>query len=176
MSPIQDPRFSKVQRDAALQEERTASDCTDRLEYVKPAVLLAVCLPVAMTLAVQWASAHPDISTASVVGRYLFQFALSVVLGMTALIVATKIMAGGAGPLRLAVPRIAGALAVFDVTYLLLGGNLYITMFPGLVATFLLVGVVVWLFEMDLAEGAVVGIVICTLKLAVTIGSYFLFA
>ncbi len=106
----------------------------------------------------------------------MLQFGLSVVVGMTALVVATKLMAGGTGPLRLAVPRIAGALAGFDVAYLLLGGNLHITVFPGLVATFILVGLIVWLFEMDLTEGAIVGIIICMLKLATTIGSYFLFA
>ncbi len=176
MSPIYDPRFSKVSRDEALQEDRAASERGARLEYVKPLLLLALALPIAITLAVQWAGVHPDINTASVIGRYLLQFALSVVLGMTALVVATKIMAGGAGSWRLAVLRMAGALAVFDVTYLLLGGNLYITVFPGLVATFILVGLIVWLFEMDLAEGAIVGIIICTLKLAVTIGSYFFYA
>lgn len=176
MSPIQDPRFSKVQRDAALQEERTASDRAAQLEYVKPLAVLGIGLPIAIALVVQWAGTHPDINTASVTGRYLLQFGLSVVLGMAALVVATKLMAGSSGPLHLAVLRMAGALAVFDVTYLLLGGNLQITMYPGLVATFVLVGMIVWLFEMDLAEGALVGIIVCTLKLAATIGSYFLFA
>ncbi len=176
MSPIQDPRFSKTQRDEALQEDRAASDHAARLEHVKPLVLLALGLPIAIALVVQWAGTNPDVGTASVIGRYLLQFGLSVVLGMTALVVATKLMAGGTGPLRLAVPRIAGALVVFDVTYLLLGGSLQISIFPGLVAVFVLVGVVVWLFEMDLAEGALVGIIICMLKLAVVIGSYFLFA
>lgn len=175
MSPIYDPRFSKTQREEALQDDRAASERATRWESIKPLVLLALSLPIAIALSVQWAGASPDVSTASVIGRYLLQFGLSVVLGMTALVVATKLMAGGAGPLRLAVPRIAGALAAFDVAYLLLGGNLQISMFPGLVAVFVLVGVVVWLFEMDLAEGALVGIIICVLKLALVIGSYFLF-
>ena len=176
MSPIQDPRFSKVQRDAALQEDRAASERVARSEYFKPLALLGIGLPIAIALVVQWAGPHPDISTASVAGRYLLQFGLSIALGMTALVLTTKLMAGSPGPLHLAVLRMAGALAAFDVTYLLLGGNLQITMYPGLVATFVLVGLIIWLFEMDLAEGALVGITICMLKLATTIGSYFWFA
>lgn len=176
MSPIQDPRFSKVHKRETLQQDRDAGERAARMEYIKPLALLGIGLPIAIALVVQWAGPRPDLSTASAAGRYLLQFGLSIALGMTALVVATKLMAGGAGPLRLAILRMAGALAVFDVTYLLLGGNLQITMFPGLVATFVLVGLIVWLFEMDLAEGALVGIIVCTLKLAATIGSYFWFA
>ena len=145
------------------------------MEYVKPLVLLGLGLPIAATLAVRGAGAHPDIGTAIVLGNYLLQYGLSVLLGLAALLIATKLMAGGPGPLALAVLRLAGALAVFDVTYLLLGGNLQITMFPGLVGIFILTGLIVWLFGMDLFQGALVGIIICVAKLAVAISTFFWF-
>ncbi len=175
MSPIYDPRYSKVRRDEALQKDRETSRSTGQMEYIKPLVLLGLGLPIAATLAVQGAGAHPDVSTASVLGTYLLQFGLSVLLGLAALLLATKLMAGGPGPLALAVLRVAGALAVFDVTYLLLGGNLQITIFPGLVAIFILTGLIVWLFDMDLFQGALVGIIICVAKLAVAITTFFWF-
>ena len=175
MSPIYDPRYSKVRRDEALEKDRETSRSTAQMEYVKPLVLLGLGLPIAATLAVRGAGAPPDVGTASVLGSYLLQFGLSVVLGLAALLIATKLMAGGPGPLALAVLRLGGALAVFDVTYLLLGGNLQITIFPGLVSIFILTGLIVWLFDMDLFQGALVGIVICVAKLAVAISTFFWF-
>ncbi len=174
MSPIYDPRFSKTKRDESLQLERDTSKQSTHFEYVKPLVIFGITFPFSLILVANSGGWDQDITTASALCFFVINFGLSLLLAMVALLIAAKILIGGFGPIGLAVLRLASALAVFDVVLLLLGGGWHFTIFPGLVATILLAGMIVWLFDFDLTEGALVAIIICVLKLALVIGSYFL--
>ena len=174
MSPIHDPRFSQTKRDDALQLEREASKQSSRFEYVKPLVIFGIAFPFSLILVANSGGWDQDVTTASILGFFVIGFGLSLLLAMVALLIAAKILIGGFGFLGLAVLRMASVLAVFDVVSLLLGGGLNISIFPGLVATIILAGMIVWLFDFDLTEGALVAIIICVLKLALVIGLFFL--
>lgn len=174
MSPIYDPRFSQTKREGALQLEQDASKQASRIEYIKPLVILGIAFPLAMMMVVGSIVPRQDVTTASILGFSVISFGLSLLLAMVALLIASKILIGNFGPIGLAVLRMASVLAVFDVVYLLLGGGWNITVFPGLVATVILVGMIVWLFDLDLISGALVAIIIFVLKPALVIGSYFL--
>ncbi len=166
MSPIHDPRFSKVQRDRALHEEHAASERATRLEYIKPAVLLAVCGPLAMALFVRPALSDPDISAAGAALLYMGGFCISAIGGIIALVIASKLLIGGAGPLGLAVLRTAAAFGAHDVAYQLLGGGAGFYIYPLLFSLAVFVGVVAWLFDMDITESALVAIIMLFLKIA----------
>lgn len=174
MSPIYDPRFSKTKCDESLQLERDASKQSTHIEYIKPLVILAIAFPLALIMVVGSRASSQDITAISILGFFIIRFGLSLLLAMVALLMASKLLIGNFGPIGLAFLRMASALAVFDVVYLLLGGGFNLTIFPGLVATVLLAGMIVWLFDLDLTGGALVAIIICVLKLALVIGSYFL--
>ncbi len=130
MPPIQDPRFSKARWNETLQEQREATERTDRMEYIKPLVMLGVCAPIALGLFVRLASSDPEVSAAAFAVVYPIGLGVSVTVGILALFIASKLFLGGAGPLGLATLRIAGACAAQDVAYLLLGGGVGLTAFP----------------------------------------------
>lgn len=174
MSPIYDSRFSQTKREDALQLEREASKQSSRFEYIKPLAILGITFPISLILVANSGGWEQDVTTASALGFFVIMFGLSLLLAMVALLIAAKILIGGFGPIGLAVLRLASALAVFDVVLLLLGGGWHFTVFPGLVATIILAGMIVWLFDFDLTEGALVAIIICVLKLALVIGKFFL--
>ena len=174
MSPIHDSRFSQTKRDDALKLEREASKQSSRLEYIKPLVIFGIAFPFSLILVANSGGWDQDVTTTSILSFFVFRFGLSLLLAMGALLIAAKILIGGFGPFGLAFLRMASALAVFDVVSLLLGGGWNLSVFPGLVATIILAGMIVWLFDFDLTEGALVAIIICILKLAVVIGLFFL--
>ena len=174
MPPIQDPRFSKARWNETLQEQREATERTDRMEYIKPLVMLGVCAPIALGLFVRLASSDPEVSAAGFAVVYSIGLGVSVAVGILALFIASQLYLGGAGPLGLATLRIAGACAAQDVAYLLLGGGVRLTAFPFLTAVFIFVGLVVWLFEIDLSDAALVAIIILVLKLLVWVALMFL--
>lgn len=174
MPPIQDPRFSKARWNETLQEQREASERTGRKEYIKPLVMLGVCAPIALGLFVRLAWSNPEVSAAAFAVVYPIGLGVSVAVGILALFIASQLILGGAGPLGLATLRIAGACAAHDVAYLLLGGRVGLTAFPFLTAVFIFVGLVVWLFEMDLSDAALVAIIILVLKLLVWVALVFL--
>ena len=174
MSPIYDPRFSQTKRDESIQLEQEASKQSSRIEYIKPLAIFAITFPISLILVANSGGWEQDVTAASALGFFVIKFGLSLLLAMIALLIAAKILIGGFGPIGLAVLRLASALAVFDVVLLLLGDGWHFTVFPGLVATIILACMIVWLFDFDLAEGALVAIIICVLKLALEIGIFFL--
>lgn len=173
MSPIYDPRFSKTKRDDALQLEREASKQASRFEYIKPLIIFGIALPFALILVLWFVRRGPDVTTVSVLVSYFLGLGFSLFIAMVALLLASKIIIGSFGPFGLAILRMAAGLAIFDVVYLLLGGSYEITIFPGLVAMVMLAGMIVWLFDFDLFEGALVAIIICVLKLAIVLGQFY---
>ncbi len=118
MPPIQDPRFSKARWNETLQEQREATEQADRIEYIKPLVMLGVCAPVALGLFVRLAWSDPEESAAAFAVVYPIGLGVSVAVGILALVIASQLLLGGAGPLGVVTRRIAGACAAHDVAYL----------------------------------------------------------
>ena len=173
MSPIYDPRFSKTKRDDALHLEREASKQSSQFEYIKPLIIFGIALPLALIIVLGFVRRGPDVTTVSVLVSYFLGLGFSLFIAMVALLLASKIIIGSFGPFGLAILRMAAGLAIFDVVYLLLGGSFNITVFPGLVAMVILAGMIVWLFDFDLFEGALVAIIICVIKLAIVLGLFY---
>ncbi len=140
-----------------MERQEGEAERSARFEYVKPAIIGALCLPAAMTLA----ATRSELPVASALGSYLAVYAIAVVAGVGALWLASVLLLGGAGPLGLGILRMAAAMAAFDSIKFLLGANMVAILLAGLA----LVGLLMWLFEMDAEEAALVAIIIVVLNL-----------
>ena len=162
MSPIPDPRFSKTRRAETLRKEREAGDLAARMEYIKPLVMLVIGGTAVM--GVRFFSAGAG-------AALLYPVALSIelVFGVAGLWLAAKLWLGGAGPLALAILRLAGIYAATDLIaslvspWMFLGWAIHIACYLGLLT---------WLFELDLADSIMLAVITFLLKVlgAFTIG------
>lgn len=122
------------------------------MEYIKPLVMLVAGAATVMLL---------DIGDASAL-LYPVLLAIELAFGLAGLWLACKLYVGGAGPLGLAVLRLAGIYAATDVIAMLadplgaLGLIIHLLCFVGLLA---------WLFDFDPWETVVVLVVTFLLKI-----------
>jgi hypothetical protein len=130
-----------------------------KMEYIKPLALVAVGVPIGMLLAMRGAA---GIEAAA---GWLVFLGLSIVLGMVALFISSRLFLGGGDPPGLEIVRIAGAATVADAAYLLLAGGFYPSVVSVVGASFVFVGLVVWLFDMDLEDAALLAIIIWVLRI-----------
>ena len=65
--PVHDPRFSAPARRREMERQEGEAERSARFEYVKPAIIGALCLPAAMTLA----ATRSELPVASALGSYL---------------------------------------------------------------------------------------------------------
>jgi hypothetical protein len=168
MSPIDDPRHSKARWREAREADREESQRAARVEYVKPLIVLPAAVLVGLLLAIRGAHGAAAVAVAG----YFTWLGLAVGVGMAGLLISARLFLGGAGPAGLAVLRLAAALAGAHVvwTILPLGGMLNVG-----VAGLAFVGLVVWLFDMDLEEAALLGLVILVLVIALSVALAFVF-
>jgi len=166
MSPVNDPRYSKARWNEAHQAEQQDAEAVARMEYIKPLVLVAAGVPIGMLLATRGAA-----GVEAAVGWLIF-LGLSIVLSMIALFISGRLFLGGGGPLGLDILRIAGAATIADAVYLLLAGGFSPSLMSVLGASFVFVGLVVWLFDMDLEDAALLAIIIWVLRILLAVAIF----
>jgi hypothetical protein len=166
MSPVHDPRYSKARWSGIRQAEQQDAEAIARMEYIKPLALVAAGVPIGMFLATRGAA-----GAEAAVGWLVF-LGLSIVLSMIALFIAARLFLGGGGPLGLEILRIAGAATVADAVYLLLAGGLFASVVSVVGASFVFVGLVVWLFDMDLEDAALLAIIIWVLRILLAVAIF----
>ncbi len=180
MSPIYDPRFSKVRRNRDLAAERDAADQAARMEPVKPLVLLAVAgTTVVIALAVRGSpGAGPPPAL-----LYPVQLSLGVAAGTLGLWAASKLWLGGAGPLGLAILRLAAVHAAVDViaviTLPMFVGPVFYG--PRIVWFWIVQGIcfawlLCWLFDLDISDSILLAIITWVLKIATALALGLLLA
>jgi len=166
MSPVDDPRYSKARWSKVRQTEQRDAGAIARMEYIKPLVLVAAGVPIGMLLATRGAA-----GAEAAVGWLVF-LGLSIVLSLIALVIASRLFLGGGGPLGLEILRIAGAATVADAVYLLLAGDFSPSLMSVVGASFVFVGLVVWLFDMDLEDAALLAIIILVLRILLAVAIF----
>ncbi len=155
MSPIEDRRFSDSKRLDWLEDTRADAARAGRWEYYKPALILLAGYVISVSIVISQAK---DVSflgallgSIAVVGLFLI---IAVPIGLLGLILACKLFGSDAGTLPLALLRLAAVYSITLIISLLLPGC-----FSILVGGLIMAGMIAILFEMELAEGAVVTIV-----------------
>ncbi len=112
MSPVHDPRFSRARWEERLAEDREASRRSDRAEYVKPLVMLLVGGGVVMG---RLLLSPGETAAATTALLYPVLLAIELAFGVAGLWVVAKLWLGGAGPLGLAILRLAGIYTAVDL-------------------------------------------------------------
>jgi hypothetical protein len=166
MSPVDDPRYSKARWSKVRQTEQRDAEAIARMEYIKPLVLVAAGVPIGMLLATRGAAGGE-----AAVGWLVF-LGLSIVLSMIALFISSRLFLGGGDPLGLEILRIAGAATIADAVYLLLAGGFVASVASVVGASFVFVGLVVWLFDMELEDAALLAIIIWVLRILLAVAIF----
>ena len=162
MPPIEDPRFTEGRWERSLQADRAAADRAGRMDYVKPAVMFLVGGAGVMATILMTGRDDPN-ATPLVVDALAYPIVLTIqlVFGVGGLWIAATLWLGGAGPLGLAILRLAGIYALTD----LIGLGLAPMLFVGwLIKVSLYVVMLAWLFEFDIKESIMVAIITFLLK------------
>jgi hypothetical protein len=134
-------------------------------DFIKPAciVLIGLCIVIAwMSGAAESAEAPSAIGT--LVAGYLLRLAVQVAVGVAGLWILAHTWLGGAGPLHLAVVRLAAIYIVVDVIWIALSGFLLAAFVVGV---FTYLGLLMWFFELEPAESLLLALITFFLKLAV---------
>ncbi len=166
MAPVHDPRYSKARWNDVHQADQRDAEAIARMEYIKPLALVAAGVPIGMLLATRGPA-----GAEAAVGWLVFLGA-SIVLSMIALFIAARLFLGGGGPLGLDILRIAGAATVADATFLLIAGGFIVSVVSVVGASFVFVGLVVWLFDMDLEDAALLAIIIWVLRILLAVAIF----
>ncbi len=162
MSPVHDPRFSETRRQENLQKDVEAGEQAARMEYIKPLVMLLVGGLVVMGLHLMTTPEDPDeVSGPVLAARYPIGLAIELAFGVVGLWVAATLWLGGAGPLGLAILRLAGIYAMTDLIGMIVAPLL---MVGWLIKIALYVVMLAWLFEFDIKESIVVALITFLLK------------
>ncbi len=162
MSPVHDPRFTQPRRDEMLQSHREADEQTTRMEYIKPLVMLLVGGLVVMGLSIVTTPEDPDGTSGGVLAAlYPIGLTIEVAFGVAGLWVAATLWLGGAGPLGLAVLRLAGIYAMIDLIGIIVAPLLIV---GWMIVLVLYVVMLAWLFEFDLKESIMVAVITFLLK------------
>lgn len=151
--PIEDPRYAAKRRERLLDEQADAAAAA-RLEYIKPIVMLVGGVAVVMGMSVTAGGREALL--------YPIVLAIELVFGVLGLYVATKLWLGGVGPLGLAILRLAGIYAVTDVVSLLTQPLLIV---GWLITAAVYVGLLAWLFELEVMESVILALITFLLKL-----------
>ncbi len=162
MSPVPDPRYSQARWDKNLQENREADEQAARMEYIKPLVMLLVGGLVVMGLHLMTTPEDPDgISGLVLAAGYPIGLAIELAFGVAGLWIAATLWLGGAGPLGLAIVRLAGIYAMTDLIGMIVAPLL---MVGWLIKIALYVVMLAWLFEFDIKESIIVALITFLLK------------
>ena len=154
MTPYQDPEIAS-RRMAQEDWNRREAERVQRMEYIKPGVMLAVGFVITLLLA----AASGEDATAGLIGSAIVfpvVLAVQVVAGVIGLLIVSVLWMGGAGALGLGILRMAGVCAVSNIALFILGplGCL------GLPAIALIyTGLIAWLFDVELLDAAAVAVV-----------------
>lgn len=159
MSPIADPRFA-AQRRALLDKEEADSRRAARLEYIKPLTMLIVGGCVMMGVYAN-SGGREDLSGATLALLYPVGLAIQLGFGLVGLWLATKVLIDDAGPLHLALLRLAGIYACTDVVGLIVAP---LFMLGWLIQGAVYLGMLMWLFELDVTESIVLALITFLLK------------
>ncbi len=162
MSPVPDPRYSQARWDKNLQENREADEQAVRMEYIKPLVMLLVGGLVVMGLHLMTTPEDPDgISGLVLAAGYPIGLAIELAFGVAGLWIAATLWLGGAGPLGLAIVRLAGIYAMTDLIGIIVAP---LVMVGWLIMVVLYVVMLAWLFEFDINESIMVALITFLLK------------
>ncbi len=162
MSPVHDPRFSETRRQENRQKDLEAGEQAARMEYIKPVVMLLVGGLVVMGLYLMATPEDPDgISGAVLAASYPIGLAIELVVGVVGLWVAATLWLGGAGPLGLAIVRLAGIYAMTDLISIVVAP---LAILGWLIVVALYVVMLAWLFEFDIKESIIVALITFLLK------------
>ncbi len=162
MSPVHDPRFSETRRQENRQKDLEAGEQAARMEYIKPVVMLLVGGLVVMGLYLMTTPEDPDgISGAVLAARYPIGLAIELAFGVAGLWVAAKVWLGGAGPLGLAILRLAGIYAMTDLIGIIVAPLLAV---GWLITVVLYVVMLAWLFDVEIIESIMVALITFLLK------------
>jgi hypothetical protein len=162
MSPVHDPRFSKIRWEEDLQKEREAGEQAARMEYIKPLVMLFVGGLVVMGLSLITTPEDPDgLSGAMLAATYPIILSVELAFGVLGLWVASVLWLGGAGPLGLGILRLAGIYAMTDLIGIIVAPLL---MVGWLITISLYVVMLAWLFDFDIKESIAVALITFLLK------------
>lgn len=149
-------RWDRVLERQAVDAARAA-----RREYFIPAAMLV--LGVGVVLALRFIL-NGNAAPGALVGGYLIGLGIEVVVGVVGLFVAARLWLGGAGPLPLGILRLAGIYAVVDAVSIVVSPLLG---FGWVIRLGVYLGLLSWLFDMDLRDSAMLGIITFALKIAV---------
>lgn len=162
MSPVPDPRYSQARWDKNLQENQVADEQAARMEYIKPLVMLLVGGFVVMGLHLMTTPEDPDgISGLALAASYPIGLAIELAFGVAGLWIAATLWLGGAGPLGLAIVRLAGIYAMTDLIGIIVAP---LVMVGWLIMVVLYVVMLAWLFEFDIKESIMVALITFLLK------------
>lgn len=173
MSPIQDPRFSKERWSETLQKDRQASARAAKMEYIKPLVMLVLGGGIVLAALGGSDTQMHGLSGSTGATAYPIVLAVGVVFGIIGLFIASYLFLGGAGPLGLAVLRLAGIYAATDCAALVLGPLAFVGL---IIEGVLYVGLLTWLFELDFTDSFLLAVITYVLKIVAVSGLIFLFA
>lgn len=155
MSPVEDRQFSDARRSDWLEDARRDSERAGRTDYCIAGGILACGYVIAVAIT---ASGIDDIShfgallaAMIICGVFLV---VAVPVGLVSLLVACMLLGSDAGTFLLALLRLAAIYCVMLVISLLMPGC-----FSIIVGGLIMAGMVAILFELELAEGAIVTIV-----------------
>ncbi len=163
MAPVHDPRFSEAHRGKSLQLDREAGGRADRLEYIKPLVLLVVGGAAVMAILLLREADDPDAPSGAVLALvYPIGLAIQLAFGVAGLWIAAKVWMGGAGPLSLAILRLAGIYAMTDLIGIVVAPLL---MVGWLIKISLYVVMLAWLFDFEIIESIIVALITFALKI-----------
>jgi hypothetical protein len=154
MSPIADPRYAEQRRAAAAQEEALAQRSA-RMEYIKPLGLLALGGAIVMT-SLALSEGSEERSGPMIAALYPVGLAFELVFGMVGLWLATKVLIDDAGPLPLALLRLAGVYACTDAVALMAAPLLGI---GWLIKLAVYLGLLMWLFDLDTTESVLLAVI-----------------
>ncbi len=162
MSPIHDPRFSSTRWKERLAESRAASEQAARTEYLKPLAMLLLGGGTVMAWLFLTPAQGADAPAAATVALlYPVVLAIELLFGVAGLWVVSKLWLGGAGPLGLAILRLAGIYAVVDLLAVIIAPLFFVGWLIQLVCYVCLLA---WLFELEVSESIVLALVTFVLK------------
>jgi len=150
MSPVEDTRYTEAKRDAWLADARRDAQRAGRWEYYKPLAILLIGFVISVGILMSRMDSGllgSLVSSSLIAGVFL---AISVPVGMLAMLLTCQIFGSEAGPLGLVLIRLGAVYSITMIIGLLLPGCFNI-----LVSGLIMAGMVAILFDMELAEGAV---------------------
>jgi hypothetical protein len=159
MSPVQDPRFSAARREQIAEKDREMFERAARAEVTIPLAILGVCGIAVLghdVLAAGWEGAAVR----------LVYYIIQLLLGVLGLWVAATLWLGGAGPLSLAVLRLAAIYTVYDL--ILIGATaMGLAFLAWFICAVVYISLLAWLFDLEWMDALILAVVTFVIKVAV---------